>query len=136
MSEFLFVYGTLRRAAGHPMHRALLREAEFVGLAGLPGRLYDLGSYPGAVPDAAARGRIAGELYRLPRPQAVLPPLDRYEGCTAPGDQTVPAPSEEYRRVVCRVLREDGGSTAAWVYVYNQPCGGLVPIESGDYLNR
>ena len=43
----LFVYGTLRRAVMHPMHATLSRAAEFAGAAMLPGRLYDLGEYPG-----------------------------------------------------------------------------------------
>lgn len=148
MSEFLFVYGTLRPGAGHALHPVLLRETEFVARASLPGRLYDLGHYPGAIPDTVmnpllqaapdrqARGWVSGDLYRLVAPQVLLPVLDRYEGCTSPEDQTPVDLPAEYRREVCTVWQEDGSTCAAWVYVYNRPCDGLAVIDSGDFLKR
>ena len=45
----LFVYGTLRKAASHPLHRTLAREARYAGTATFQGRLDDLGRYPGVV---------------------------------------------------------------------------------------
>jgi gamma-glutamylcyclotransferase (GGCT)/AIG2-like uncharacterized protein YtfP len=48
--DHLFVYGTLRSEARHPMHRVLKRYGEFVGVGRVRGKLYDLGKFPGAVP--------------------------------------------------------------------------------------
>src|SRR5688572_8924061 len=70
----LFAYGTLMR--GYPLHRVLARGAAFVGEGHVRGTLLDLGRYPGLV---AGSGRVAGELYRLERPE-LLPVLDREEG--------------------------------------------------------
>ena len=43
----LFVYGTLRRGSGHPMSRFLAARARLLAGARVPGRLYDLGGFPG-----------------------------------------------------------------------------------------
>jgi gamma-glutamylcyclotransferase (GGCT)/AIG2-like uncharacterized protein YtfP len=63
MSDYLFVYGTLRKEMNHPMYRALSRSAEWVGEANLQGRLYDLGKYPGAVPSKRVSDIVIGEIY-------------------------------------------------------------------------
>jgi gamma-glutamylcyclotransferase (GGCT)/AIG2-like uncharacterized protein YtfP len=131
MSDHLFVYGTLRSECGHPMHRLLTRHAERVGMARYAGRLYDLGGYPGVVPEPAAAPSVRGELYRLREPRALWPSLDRYEGCTDPGDA-----GAEYRRERQAVLREDGTPVQAWMYLYNRPTDGLRPIPGGDFLQR
>jgi gamma-glutamylcyclotransferase (GGCT)/AIG2-like uncharacterized protein YtfP len=131
MQEHLFVYGTLRRACGHPMHRVLAGQARFEGMARYAGRLYDLGAYPGVVPAPQGPPAVRGELYALPRPQAVLPVLDRYEGCTERYD-----PGAEYRREQQPVLRDDGQVVSAWIYLYNRPCDALPPIVGGDYLQH
>jgi gamma-glutamylcyclotransferase (GGCT)/AIG2-like uncharacterized protein YtfP len=131
MSDWLFVYGTLRRACAHPLQRLLAEHAQPAGLACFAGRLFDLGRYPGAVPDAAAHPPVRGELYRLPDPHALLPLLDRYEGCTDRND-----PAAEYRRERRIVVQEAGPAVSAWIYLYNRPIGALRPIASGDYLQR
>ncbi len=131
MTNLLFVYGTLRGGAAHPMHRVLARHARLEGPARLRGRLYDLGSYPAAVADPAAGGEVIGEVWRMLAPERLLPLLDRYEGCT-PED---PEP-HEYRREPCTVTVAGQGGREAWVYVYNRPSGGLPLIPGGDYLAR
>lgn len=84
--EYIFVYGTLRKGAGHPMNRALEAQATYAGPGRFPGKLYDLGSYPAAVPCHGVPrhegGMVIGDLYCLHRPERILPLLDRYEGCT------------------------------------------------------
>ena len=125
----LFVYGTLRRSAAHPMHRLLL-PATFVGPARFQGRLYDLGSYPGAVASAQPTDFVRGEVYRLHEPATTLATLDRYEGCTADD----PAP-HEYVRTCADVWLEPGAdSLAAQIYLFNRPTAHLTQIEPGDYL--
>jgi len=126
MPDHLFVYGTLMRRFGHPMHAALARAAEFVGEASVQGRLHDLGRYPGLVLSGQPGDTVFGELYRL-NDAAVLGVLDDYEGC-GPGD---PEPHDYARRRVS--VGADGGTTEAWVYVYVGPVDGLRRIASGRY---
>jgi len=112
--DLLFVYGTLMR--GFPLHRLLAAGAEYVGPGRVGGRLFDLGAYPAAVPDAT--GAVAGELYRVgdPRLWAVL---DSAEG-------------PQYHRQEVAVRAADGGAVAAFIYWYRGPLRG-APIPGGDY---
>lgn len=122
----LFVYGTLRRSAAHPMHVPLREAARLVGHARVRGVLYRVASYPGLVLEAGG-GWVMGELYQL-RDLAVLEPLDAYEGA-APHD---PEP-REFERVRAVAHRLDGGEQEAWVYAYRWPTAGLEIIASGDF---
>lgn len=133
MSEspaLLFVYGTLRRDARHPMHEVLARHAVLAGEASVPGRLHDLGAHPGAVPSADG-SRVRGELYALRESAPVLAALDAYEGY-------VPESVEQrlFVRAVVEATPEDGDAVPAWIYWYASaiPPGSL--IASGDWLAR
>ena len=130
MSDYLFVYGTLRQAVGHPLLGALRERAKWEGRARFPGHLYDLGPYPAAVPDGTGASQVVGELYRLTEPGPLLEVLDAYEGC----DPDDPARGD-YRRELQPVEREDGPPCSAWVYLYNKSLQGAQRIESGDYLD-
>lgn len=100
MAPYLFVYGTLRR--GQLLHHELVRaQAEFVGEGRMRGRLYDLGRYPAAM--AQGSQVIAGELYRLPEPEAAFRRLDAVEG-------------RQYRRAMVGV-DVAGGRQQAWAYL-------------------
>jgi gamma-glutamylcyclotransferase (GGCT)/AIG2-like uncharacterized protein YtfP len=131
MQQYLFVYGTLRRGAGHPMHRVLRQYSRYAGLARYAGRLYDVGGYPAVVPRPGAPAAVRGELYCLLQPALLLPLLDRYEGCTERDGARA-----EYTRAVQLVQRRSGSAVHAWVYLYNRPLQRLTPIASGDYLSR
>lgn len=123
----LFVYGTLRRDVGHPMHGPLRESAQLVGSARARGILYSIDEqYPGLVLDAAA-GWVVGELYRL-RDLGVLVPLDEYEGTGEP--------DPEFRRVRGSVRSGDGSDREAWIYEYAGSVRGRSVIASGDYLRR
>ncbi len=125
----LFVYGTLRRSAAHPMHRLLL-PAAFVGPGRFQGKLYDLGRYPAAVASADPADTVHGEVYLLHAPAATLAALDRYEGCSP--DE--PAPHEYVRAAAAIRLDTDSRLVAAQIYLYNRPTAHLTRIEPGDYL--
>jgi gamma-glutamylcyclotransferase (GGCT)/AIG2-like uncharacterized protein YtfP len=127
MIPYLFVYGTLRAAAGHAMHDVLARGAIFLGGGSVRGRLYDLGLFPAAV--SAHDHRIEGEVYRLRKPEALIPELDRYEGC----GPDAPAP-HLFRRELTEIDIRDGGTLAAWMYWYQGDVTGGSLISSGDYL--
>ncbi|MEO3864671.1 gamma-glutamylcyclotransferase family protein [Rheinheimera fenheensis] len=130
MSDYLFVYGTLRQGVGHPMNQQLVAHASFVSMARYQARLYQLSYYPAAVPSASADDQVVGELYQLVQPELLLPRLDQYEEC---GEGfTEP---QEYRRELRQVTLANGISFSAWVYIYNRDTSGLQQIQSGDFLD-
>jgi gamma-glutamylcyclotransferase (GGCT)/AIG2-like uncharacterized protein YtfP len=102
---------------GFRLHRLLVGRAELLGRGRVRARLVDLGSYPGAVPDAAAT--LHGEVYRLVDPAlwAVLDSAER----------------PQYHRREVAVRSEDGRELAASIYWYIGPLDRTVPIPGGDY---
>ncbi len=128
ISEHLFVYGSLRRDAGHAMHRVLARDASLVGEGSVAGRIYDLGPYPGAVPFSDG-SRVHGEVYRLHRPASTLAKLDRYEGCGPLDD-----PPHRFERAHGHVRLDSGETLTAWVYWYRGSWSADRRIDSGDFL--
>jgi gamma-glutamylcyclotransferase (GGCT)/AIG2-like uncharacterized protein YtfP len=128
----LFVYGTLRprlQGCDVPLARWLATSAEHLGAARTRGRLYDLGPYPGLVllpPVNGPRGWIAGDVYRLPRPQQMLATLDRYEGGRAKA-------RPRFERIERPIRIRQYRSADAWLYVYRGPLATAAPIRDGDY---
>jgi gamma-glutamylcyclotransferase (GGCT)/AIG2-like uncharacterized protein YtfP len=119
----LFVYGTLRAASGHPMHRRLRAEAEFVGEGTFRGRLYDLGTFPGAVPSPSNAERVSGEIYRLREPERAFRMLDAYEDTA-------------FRRAEAIIRHEDGAASRCWIYLYGRSLKRFPRIASGDFIRR
>ena len=113
MLDRIFVYGTLLSTSTKPMAREFAQNASLIGPARTPGRLIDLGNYPGLLEPNTPDDWVAGELWRLHAPVSYLPVLDAYEGC-APND---PEP-REYTRVVRAVTLDTGEVADAWVYLY------------------
>lgn len=124
MPTALFVYGTLKRTP-HGRRHELLKDASLVGVASMSGRLYDLGSYPGAVRAPKDRGRVFGEVYELPPSAAnrMLRELDGYEG-------------SEFERKRAYVTLRDGKRRAAWTYVLRERPRTARPVDSGRYARR
>ena len=130
MVALMFVYGTLRKDTRGQVPSPLCKGWIFVGYGTVGARLYDFGAYPGAVPSDAPDERVTGELYRLPVPETMLPPIDRYEGCSK--DDEWP---HEFERELVPVQMDDGSVVDAWIYWYRlEPKGRL--LASGDYLER
>ncbi len=132
MLDRLFVYGTLMRGYDHPMARMLAGNADYLGAASMPGRLYQVRHYPGLIEAAAASDLVFGDLFRLHRPAELLLQLDDYEGCGEGGDQ--PAP---YRREVARVTLAGRAAEQleAFVYIYNWDVAQLRRIPSGRFAD-
>jgi gamma-glutamylcyclotransferase (GGCT)/AIG2-like uncharacterized protein YtfP len=128
-SQRLFVYGTLMRGPGHPMHKVVANAAEYLGEGWLVGRLYRVHHYPGAVVSDDPDDKVHGEIYALDRPAETLAALDDYEGCGPGAPQPV-----EFARSLQRVYRGDGLVVEAWVYLYNRPIGKAPRIMSGRFL--
>lgn len=127
--QHLFVYGALRRQAGHPMFRRMVRHAVPLGAATWRGRLYRIAWYPGAVPSENPADTVVGEIYRLRSPRLILPTLDRFENCFSGQRQPT-----EFRREEHAVRLADGTDISAWVYVYNRAVAERRRIASGDFL--
>lgn len=127
--QHLFVYGTLRREFNHPLAQRLARQAHLIGQGTVPGRLYDLGDYPGLVPASIAGEQVLGDVYRLADPVRLLPILDDYEECI-PTDPF----NSLYLRQEITVSLAGGGSRRAWVYLFNRPVKSFRLIPFGDYL--
>ena len=117
--HYLFVYGTLMKQSSHPMAAFVLSNCSFIGKATIPGELYQISWYPGAlyIPDSVSV--VEGDLYELNEGVDMLrffTHLDEYEGV---GSQ-FPIPNE-YRRELVSAEVTDGVITPSWMYVYNWP---------------
>jgi gamma-glutamylcyclotransferase (GGCT)/AIG2-like uncharacterized protein YtfP len=110
---YLFVYGTLRRGCDNQYARLLAEQGRFVSVARVPGRIYDLGSYPGAAPSDQPDEWIHGEVFSLD--DALLTALDEYEGA-------------EFKRAMVPAI-------GCWIYWYVGSDTGRA-IASGDWLKR
>ena len=130
MEENLFVYGTLRQGAAHPMFQVLAAHSKPRGTGYFPGKLYDLGHYPAAIPAAEDGWQVLGEVYQLLRPETQFRELDRYEGC-APES---PEP-HLYIREKHLLTMKGGDRLEAWIYLFRQSLTSARQILNGDYLN-
>jgi gamma-glutamylcyclotransferase (GGCT)/AIG2-like uncharacterized protein YtfP len=125
----LFVYGSLRSGFKSPAYDYISRFFSFDGSAKVHGKLFDLGSYPAAVP--SADGFIIGELYTINNESEfswAIGQLDDYEGIVVePGD------IELYSRELVDVFIQNT-TTSAWIYWYHGSVEGKPCIESGDLI--
>jgi gamma-glutamylcyclotransferase (GGCT)/AIG2-like uncharacterized protein YtfP len=125
--SLLFVYGTLRAFVDIPMARRLRRGARYLGAARTPGRIYDLGRYPGLTVARRRSEWVVGDLYALSAPRALLRVLDRYEAGAAGRE---PA---RFVRVRAAVIQAPGVRRSAWLYLYRPPVRAGAWIRGGDY---
>jgi gamma-glutamylcyclotransferase (GGCT)/AIG2-like uncharacterized protein YtfP len=120
MTQLLFIYGTLMPGL---RLEAQMQGARFVGAAQVPGRLVDVGRYPGFL---VGDGLVTGEVYEVDA--AHLARLDAVEDMV-PGDR---AASQYWREEVTVVSGPLQGQRVQ-TYVYNRPVDSCTPIEHGDY---
>jgi gamma-glutamylcyclotransferase (GGCT)/AIG2-like uncharacterized protein YtfP len=129
-TEFIFVYGTLRKQMASDMHRILANHCEYFSDGVMNGALYEVCRYPGAIESRDANDKVFGELYKMLDRKRVLALLDEYEEC----GEWFPKP-HEYSRKQLSIELSGGGLVVAWVYLYNHDVSKLQRIISGDYLN-
>lgn len=127
-TEYLFVYGTLRRGGQHPIQQAMLRYVDYINDGKVLGQLYSLGAYPALVLKEPAY-LVCGELYKIIDAEKLWPLLDQYEGI-GPGF-TEPY---EYRKAQVSVICPDGQQQMATTYLYNRDVANLTMIANGDFL--
>ena len=120
MTHALFIYGTLMPGL---RLEAEMHGARFMGAAQVPGRLVDVGRYPGLLP---GDGVVSGEVYEVD--DAHLARLDVVEDMV-PGDRA----ASQYWREEVTVLNGTLQGQRVQTYVYNRPVEGCTPIPHGDY---
>jgi gamma-glutamylcyclotransferase (GGCT)/AIG2-like uncharacterized protein YtfP len=131
MSEFIFVYGTLRRGANHLAHDAISRHADYYGEGYMQGKLYDVGDYPAAIETKNENDKAYGEVYKI-SDNELLTQLDIYEECS----DDFPQPHEYTRNLVLINVNLPDKMLEAWAYIFNYDVSVLRQITSGDYLKR
>jgi gamma-glutamylcyclotransferase (GGCT)/AIG2-like uncharacterized protein YtfP len=131
----LFVYGSLRSGFRSPAYEYISRFFNFISEAKAKGKLFDMGSYPAAIPANEEEAFIAGELYEI-RDEAefswAIGQLDDYEGVNVESDEV-----QLYRRELSEIVIGDQ-KISAWIYWFNGNVSGKPVIASGDlmeYLN-
>ena len=126
----LFVYGSLRSGFKSPAYEYISRYFVLLGEAKVKGELFDMGSYPAAVPTSENK-YVTGELYRITHKNEfawAMGQLDDYEGVTVDFDEV-----QLYRKELTEVNIDDQ-ITHAWIYWYNGNVNGKQAIASGDMM--
>jgi gamma-glutamylcyclotransferase (GGCT)/AIG2-like uncharacterized protein YtfP len=117
---YLFIYGTLMPGL---RLETQMHGARFMGPAQVPGRLVDVGRFPGLL---LGDGQVTGEVYEVDAAHLAL--LDVVEGLV-PGDRE----ASQYWREEVAVLSGPLQGQPVQTYVYNRPVDGCTPIAHGDY---
>ncbi len=100
-----------------------MQGARFLGAAQVPGRLVDVGRYPGLLP---GDGSVSGEVYEVD--DAHLARLDVVEDMV-PGNRV----ASQYWREEITVSSGPLQGQRVQTYVYNRPVEACTPIPHGDY---
>lgn len=125
------MYGSLRSGFRSPAYEYVSNFFRLVGEAKVKGKLYDLGTYPAAVP-TTDNSFIIGELYQIKRTNEfewAMAQLDDYEG--------VSGGSTNETQLYCREITDvfmDNKVTQAWIYWFRGDVTGKPVIESGDLM--
>jgi gamma-glutamylcyclotransferase (GGCT)/AIG2-like uncharacterized protein YtfP len=128
MSDYLFAYGTLQPGLAPSKITRVAAKLRPVGEGFVRGALYDLGGYPGAVADPAAKGKITGTVMELPEGEDLLAQLDKYEGFDPQAPET-----SEYIRERQAVELKSGATVECWFYRYNRKPRDADQVESGAW---
>jgi gamma-glutamylcyclotransferase (GGCT)/AIG2-like uncharacterized protein YtfP len=127
MKDYLFVYGTLLPHRVPPGLREVMAQLRPVSAGFMPGQLYDMGEFPGAVFDVDAQGQVFGHVYEL-HDETQLQKLDEYEEYSPSHTE-----SSLFVRQKQPITLTDGSKLLCWVYVYNRDPGEARPVPSGNY---
>lgn len=121
-SDYIFVYGTLRKCFRGEIQTYFQKNTEFIDYALFQGKLYEISGYPGVVPSPFPEDLVIGEVYKI---QANLENffeiLDEYEG-------------EEYNRTQVDVILKKNSFLRVWIYLYKNSILEFKFIPNGDYL--
>ena len=90
----------------------LTQHSRSVGEGKTPGRLLDLGSYPGMVEPESPDDWVQGDIFEVEDVDTIFSALDQYEGCVRPNPL--------YDRRQTPVKLSTGNEVTAWYYHF---CG-------------
>ncbi len=93
----------------------------------MPGRLYDLGRYPGMLEPRDPEDWVEGDMYYLGGDPDLLADLDAYEN----GESPQPA---FFDRQMASAILSDGATVAAWVYWFRGAVDEGKRIVSGRFI--
>lgn len=122
MSDFLFVYGALRKGASNDWR---LKDAHCLGSAEVLGTLVKIDWYPGLV--LKGDTRVKGEVYKVGL--ELLRQLDEFEGIGLANEA-----GGEYQRIQSDVLLGQE-STKVWIYEWLKGIDDYEIVDSGDWLS-
>ncbi len=128
MSDYLFVYGTLQTGLAPAEIAHVVEALKPVADATVPGLLYDLGEYPGAILDPSSKQTISGMVLQLPDDPRILAQIDQYEGFDPSSSDT-----SLFVRILESVVLESGRKLECWIYVYNRDPGAASVLENGRF---
>ena len=125
MSDYLFVYGTLRREFENKMAAFVRQNADYFHDGEMEGELYDVGTYPAALYQENAETSIKGNIFKLIGDrEKIFQVLDLYEGVE----------EDLYIRALRPVrFGEEQTEILCWVYLFNSSTYHLRLISHGDY---
>lgn len=122
-----FFYGTLMQGQSRgPIVKRL--GGQVIARATIPGRLVDLGAYPGLVDLGCSDSLVHGELVKFPRVAAAMEEFDAIEGFRG-FDKT----GSLYGRTWIAVEDESENRHHAWTYHYQRDWQNANIIPSGDW---
>ncbi|HEV2483160.1 MAG TPA: gamma-glutamylcyclotransferase family protein [Puia sp.] len=127
MTDYLFVYGTLRKDYDLKLKNKVSADLQYVGQGRVGASMYDIGRYPGAVRSTAG-DEVIGDVFEVIDPVRVLKILDKYEGIPGNGGPT------EFIRKRSKIRLRGGKAVMAWVYWYNFDLGKKLKIKYKNYL--
>lgn len=129
--SYIFVYGLLKSNYENEPAKFIRTNCEFVGYGNFPGKLIDIGTYPGAIYDEKSETIVYGEVYQVVQNEEELVTfLDNFEGVGLDFEQP-----NEYKRELIPIQTENGVIQAS-CYLYNWNLDGLKVIASGRYENK
>lgn len=131
MCDYLFAYGTLQTGLAPPEIAHAIEALRPVGNATVPGLLYDLGAYPGAVLDPSSNRIISGIVLQLPQDSRVLAEIDQYEEFDPGSPETSP-----FVRIPENVTLDSGRRLKCWIYIYNRDPMAAPVLEDGNFSLR
>lgn len=129
IKNYLFVYGTLRKGFKNPILNEVMDNVKFIENGFIQASLFDIGEYPGIVPNNDKKSVVKGDVFEINDSKKVFKILDNYEGFYIRNIN-----KSEYLRSKALIELSTGNKIIAWVYWYNFSVEGKQKINNSDYL--
>lgn len=131
LPHFIFVYGLLKSKYENEAAQTVRKNCTLIGEGRMPGRLYNIGTYPGAVYIEDATTFVYGEIFEIQQNEEnLIHYLDRFEGVGA----DFPEPNEYHKEII--PVQTEQGVIQASCYLYNWNLERLELIKTGNYEDQ